>query len=121
MRDVRRAWARRWLLAATILTLPGCTSGAEKRQQAETNLQSWAATLQTIGEQWSARHVPDRFALAAVDRVQQGIEQELRALPADPINDDVRARGRDLVGRTEQLRTDIQRADAGAARATPAR
>jgi outer membrane murein-binding lipoprotein Lpp len=102
------------------VSLAGCTSEQDKREQVETNIQSWAATLSVVGEQWSAKHVPNRFARAAVDRVQQGIQQELSTLPPDPINDDLRARGRELVGRTEQLRTAIQRAESGAPRAIPA-
>jgi outer membrane murein-binding lipoprotein Lpp len=106
-------------LVIGFVSLTGCTSAQNKREQAETNLQSWAATLVVVGEQWSAAHIPNGFARTAVDRVQQGIQQELNALPPDPINDDLRARGRELMGRTQQLRTAIERAESGAARAIP--
>jgi hypothetical protein len=108
-------------IVVTMIALSACDSDADKRRQAETNLQSWDATVQVVGEQWVLGHAPGRYSRAALDRAQQAIQQELSALPTDTASEPLRARGRDTLGSIAALRAAVERGDTVAGRAILAR
>jgi len=68
------------VVVALAVAAAACESDAAKLDESRERLASWAATSSVVARDWSGGVSPDRFAKAALERAQDGLDGESRKL-----------------------------------------